>query len=222
MHGDKDLYFPPEHARQLYMAAREPKELWLLPGMGHAESACSPELVDRIAGWVDQPTRDPAPDDPALDDPALDDPALDDSALDDSALDDPALDDPALDDPALDNAALRQRPLRPPPAPPPRTATTRLPPATPNHVPAPPSASPPDRAPVVRVVRGALGSGLRVPVSVSMTQRTCSSWYEVTSTSIQPGTGPAAPGGRPTGGDNGTGEAPAPPPQDGSSPRCKK
>jgi pimeloyl-ACP methyl ester carboxylesterase len=56
VHGDKDHYFPPEHARQLYMAAREPKELWLIPGMGHAESACSPALVDRISRWVDQAT----------------------------------------------------------------------------------------------------------------------------------------------------------------------
>jgi fermentation-respiration switch protein FrsA (DUF1100 family) len=60
VHGEEDLYFPPEHARQLYMAAREPKELWLLPGMGHAESGCSEELVDRIAGWIDQATRDSA------------------------------------------------------------------------------------------------------------------------------------------------------------------
>jgi len=56
VHGDQDPYFPPEHARQLYMAAREPKELWLLPGMGHAESACSDDLVDRIARWIDQAT----------------------------------------------------------------------------------------------------------------------------------------------------------------------
>jgi len=58
VHGDKDHYFPPEHARQLYTAAREPKELWLLPGMGHAETACSAELVDRIGQWVE---RAPAP-----------------------------------------------------------------------------------------------------------------------------------------------------------------
>jgi pimeloyl-ACP methyl ester carboxylesterase len=56
VHGDKDPYFPPEHPRQLYMAAREPKELWLLPGMGHAEAACSQDLVDRIGRWVDQAT----------------------------------------------------------------------------------------------------------------------------------------------------------------------
>ncbi len=57
VHGDQDLYVPPEHARQLYMAAREPKELWLLPGMGHAEAATSQELVDRIARWVNEATR---------------------------------------------------------------------------------------------------------------------------------------------------------------------
>jgi pimeloyl-ACP methyl ester carboxylesterase len=58
VHGDQDHYFPPEHARQLYMAAQQPKELWLLLGMGHAESACSQELVDRIARWIDEATRD--------------------------------------------------------------------------------------------------------------------------------------------------------------------
>ena len=59
VHGDKDHYFPPEHARQLYVAAREPKELWLIPGMGHAESACGQALVDRIGRWVDQATARP-------------------------------------------------------------------------------------------------------------------------------------------------------------------
>jgi pimeloyl-ACP methyl ester carboxylesterase len=56
VHGDQDSYFPPEHARQLYMAARQPKELWLLPGVGHAESACSEDLADRIARWIGQAT----------------------------------------------------------------------------------------------------------------------------------------------------------------------
>jgi pimeloyl-ACP methyl ester carboxylesterase len=52
VHGDQDLYFPPEHARQLYMAANEPKELWLVPGMGHAESATSDALADKIGHWI--------------------------------------------------------------------------------------------------------------------------------------------------------------------------
>ena len=29
-----------------------PKELWLVPGFGHAESASRPALIDRIGGWV--------------------------------------------------------------------------------------------------------------------------------------------------------------------------
>jgi pimeloyl-ACP methyl ester carboxylesterase len=61
VHGDMDLYFPAEHARQLYMAAREPKELWLIRGMGHAESAASDELVDKIGRWADQATAKPRP-----------------------------------------------------------------------------------------------------------------------------------------------------------------
>jgi dipeptidyl aminopeptidase/acylaminoacyl peptidase len=56
VHGEKDHYFPSEHARQLYMAAGEPKELWLMPGMGHAEAACGQELVDRIGRWISEAT----------------------------------------------------------------------------------------------------------------------------------------------------------------------
>jgi pimeloyl-ACP methyl ester carboxylesterase len=60
VHGDQDPYFPPEHARQLYLAAREPKELWLIPGMGHAETATDNDLIDRIARWLNQaPTATP-------------------------------------------------------------------------------------------------------------------------------------------------------------------
>jgi pimeloyl-ACP methyl ester carboxylesterase len=52
VHGDKDLYFPVDHAQRLYDAAREPKELWLVPGLGHAESGCRPALVDQIGRWA--------------------------------------------------------------------------------------------------------------------------------------------------------------------------
>jgi pimeloyl-ACP methyl ester carboxylesterase len=52
VHGDRDPYFPVEHARRLYDAARDPKDLWLVPGFGHAESGCHPPLVDRIGRWV--------------------------------------------------------------------------------------------------------------------------------------------------------------------------
>src|SRR4051812_12593133 len=48
VHGDRDHYFPLEHPQAIYDAAREPKELWLLEGFGHAESAATPEILDRI------------------------------------------------------------------------------------------------------------------------------------------------------------------------------
>jgi fermentation-respiration switch protein FrsA (DUF1100 family) len=56
VHGDKDVYLPVEHAYQLYEAAREPKELWVVPGFGHAESGSNAGLVDRIASWAREVT----------------------------------------------------------------------------------------------------------------------------------------------------------------------
>jgi len=54
VHGDQDGYFPVEHAERLYAAAREPKDLWIVPGFGHAESAAesSPGVLDRIGVWL--------------------------------------------------------------------------------------------------------------------------------------------------------------------------
>jgi pimeloyl-ACP methyl ester carboxylesterase len=52
VHGDEDLYFPPDHAQQLYDAAREPKELWIVPGFGHAETGMNAALLDRIGQWI--------------------------------------------------------------------------------------------------------------------------------------------------------------------------
>jgi pimeloyl-ACP methyl ester carboxylesterase len=52
VHGDQDKYFPLQHARRLYEAAGEPKELWTEPGFGHAESAASAALLDRIGAWA--------------------------------------------------------------------------------------------------------------------------------------------------------------------------
>jgi pimeloyl-ACP methyl ester carboxylesterase len=54
VHGDQDSYFPADHGQRLYDAALEPKELWLEPGFGHAESAAEGPLLDRIARWVQE------------------------------------------------------------------------------------------------------------------------------------------------------------------------
>jgi len=54
VHGDQDLFFPVAHAERLYEAAREPKELWIVPGFGHAETGTDNALVDRIGRWIVQ------------------------------------------------------------------------------------------------------------------------------------------------------------------------
>lgn len=61
VHGDKDVYFPVDHAHELYEAANEPKDLWIVPGFGHAESGANGgPLLDRIAGWVARASAPPA------------------------------------------------------------------------------------------------------------------------------------------------------------------
>ncbi|WP_086821815.1 alpha/beta hydrolase [Allokutzneria sp. NRRL B-24872] len=57
VHGERDQYFPREHAEALHRATGGEAELWLEPGMRHAESALTPQLVDRIARWLDERTR---------------------------------------------------------------------------------------------------------------------------------------------------------------------
>ncbi|WP_159943139.1 MULTISPECIES: alpha/beta hydrolase [unclassified Nocardiopsis] len=52
VHGDADAYFPVSHATAIHDAAREPRELWIIPGMGHAERAVTPELAARIRDWL--------------------------------------------------------------------------------------------------------------------------------------------------------------------------
>ncbi|MEU6418742.1 alpha/beta hydrolase [Streptomyces spiralis] len=55
VHGDRDAYFPLDHPRMLATASGDHGELWLEPGMGHAENAAADELLHRIARWsVDQ------------------------------------------------------------------------------------------------------------------------------------------------------------------------
>lgn len=38
VHGGDDAIVPPAHAQHLYDAARYPRELWLVPGAGHAHA----------------------------------------------------------------------------------------------------------------------------------------------------------------------------------------
>ena len=52
VHGDRDEFFPADHAAELFEAARQPKELWIVPGLAHAESAIGAAQLDRIAKWA--------------------------------------------------------------------------------------------------------------------------------------------------------------------------
>ncbi|MGW7385836.1 alpha/beta hydrolase [Streptomyces sp. NPDC054794] len=52
VHGDRDAYFPLDHPRMLAAAAGEHAELWLEPGMGHAEHAVDEDLLSRIGDWA--------------------------------------------------------------------------------------------------------------------------------------------------------------------------
>ncbi|WP_371797747.1 alpha/beta fold hydrolase [Streptomyces albidoflavus] len=52
VHGDRDPYFPLDHPRALATAAGTQADLWLEPGMGHAENAADEALLARIADWA--------------------------------------------------------------------------------------------------------------------------------------------------------------------------
>jgi len=52
IHGEADAIVRPHHAQRLYEAARVPKEIWLLPGVGHIQSTRDPALRRRLSDYV--------------------------------------------------------------------------------------------------------------------------------------------------------------------------
>jgi fermentation-respiration switch protein FrsA (DUF1100 family) len=52
IHGEADAVVPPHHAQRLFDAAGRPKELWLLPGVGHIASVRDPALRQRLSDYV--------------------------------------------------------------------------------------------------------------------------------------------------------------------------
>ncbi|MYU26244.1 alpha/beta fold hydrolase [Streptomyces sp. SID8352] len=52
VHGDRDPYFPLDHPRMLAEASGGHAELWVEPGMGHAEHAAGADLLGRIGVWA--------------------------------------------------------------------------------------------------------------------------------------------------------------------------
>lgn len=57
VHGDADHYFPVEHPQAIHAGARSAgvlTELWIEPGIGHAEAAMPERVIDAIGAWVRQ------------------------------------------------------------------------------------------------------------------------------------------------------------------------
>jgi len=53
VHGALDSYFPVTHANLLHRNAPG-SELWIEPDMGHAESATTDALIERMSGWIER------------------------------------------------------------------------------------------------------------------------------------------------------------------------
>ena len=57
IHGDADPIVPAEHARRLYEAAAEPKDLWVVPGAGHIQSLGVPSAREGLTDFVARAVR---------------------------------------------------------------------------------------------------------------------------------------------------------------------
>jgi uncharacterized protein len=57
VHGDGDHYVGVDHPLALHRATGGHAELWLERGMRHAETATTPDLVDRMAAWARRRTQ---------------------------------------------------------------------------------------------------------------------------------------------------------------------
>lgn len=51
VHNLDDRAVPPRNAKRLYAAAREPKQLWLIPGRGHIQTTRSPLARERLVAY---------------------------------------------------------------------------------------------------------------------------------------------------------------------------
>jgi hypothetical protein len=54
MHGDRDPIVPVHHGQRLFELAREPKQLWIVPGGGHIQAFQWQSYRDRFVAWLTQ------------------------------------------------------------------------------------------------------------------------------------------------------------------------
>jgi hypothetical protein len=60
VHDPDDQYFGAEHAEHLYEVAREPKDLWWVPGAGHGIDVLTPAFADRLVDELSRRFRAPS------------------------------------------------------------------------------------------------------------------------------------------------------------------
>jgi fermentation-respiration switch protein FrsA (DUF1100 family) len=61
MHGDSDPIVPLADGKRLFARAREPKQLWIVPGGGHIQAFRHQRFRDRFVAWLKQVLSGPAP-----------------------------------------------------------------------------------------------------------------------------------------------------------------
>ena len=54
IHGDQDSIVPLHHGQRLFELAREPKQLWIIPGGGHIQAFQKNEYRDRLIAYMTQ------------------------------------------------------------------------------------------------------------------------------------------------------------------------
>jgi fermentation-respiration switch protein FrsA (DUF1100 family) len=52
IHGEQDVVVPPHHSQQLFEQAKEPKELWMVPGAGHTQSLNNGTVRKRLLEYL--------------------------------------------------------------------------------------------------------------------------------------------------------------------------
>ena len=61
VHDPGDVFFGPEHAERLHESARDPKDLWWYPGLGHGTDLLTDELARRVLETVKARSGSPSP-----------------------------------------------------------------------------------------------------------------------------------------------------------------
>jgi len=54
VHGERDDIIPSEHSKRLFAAAAEPKQLWLVPDVGHIQAFQKRDMRERFAAYLQE------------------------------------------------------------------------------------------------------------------------------------------------------------------------